>query len=309
MTTHATTPTTIPLQRRSWAGEHQLLAALGPHRTGSLVVTSGGKREPHEPLRRRLAAALEDGRAGEAEQAARLLLRQVGPGAVHEVVSTSLAAAGRRWADGDCAVLTVRRQSVAARSLLERLRGDAAPGDRGQVVLAVPAGERHTLALTALAHRVEGVGYRALVVEDLPLDELAEVAADPGTVAVVLSVHVHLPARATRQVLSALRDAAPDALLALGGPGVPLAARGADLVTDDPDELLRALEGRTDPLTDREREVLLAVADGLTNTEVAEALDVSPATVKSHLDHVFAKTGTVHRAAAVAHALRQGWIR
>ena len=309
MTTNPST-TTVPLQRRSWTGEQDLLTVLTRHRVAAPAQAPrvvGG--EPVEALRQRLSVALEDGRAADAEQAARLLLRRAGAGVVHRVVASCLAAAGRRWADGECGVLTVRRQAVAARTLLERLRGEATPGDRGQVVLAVPPGERHTLALSALAHRVEGAGYRALVVEDLPLDELAEVAGEPGTVAVVLSVHVHLPVRAARHLLGSLRDAAPDVLLVAGGPGVPLGVRGADLVTDDADELMAALEGRTDPLTDREREVLLAVADGLTNTEVAEALEVSSATVKSHLDHVFAKTGTVHRAAAVAHALRQGWIR
>lgn len=62
------------------------------------------------------------------------------------------------------------------------------------------------------------------------------------------------------------------------------------------------------PLTRREGEVLRCVADGLTTAEAAASLGVGAATVRSHLDRIFAKTGTTHRAAAVAVALRRGWV-
>jgi DNA-binding CsgD family transcriptional regulator len=54
--------------------------------------------------------------------------------------------------------------------------------------------------------------------------------------------------------------------------------------------------------------VLGCVADGLTNSEAATRLGVGAATVRSHLDRIFTKTGTTHRAAAVAMALRRGWV-
>jgi DNA-binding CsgD family transcriptional regulator len=55
-------------------------------------------------------------------------------------------------------------------------------------------------------------------------------------------------------------------------------------------------------LTDREREVLDLVAAGATNAAVAEALVVSPGTVKKHLDNIYAKLKVSSRTAAVGRA-------
>jgi DNA-binding NarL/FixJ family response regulator len=55
-------------------------------------------------------------------------------------------------------------------------------------------------------------------------------------------------------------------------------------------------------LTSRERDVLDLVAAGATNAAVAEALVVSPGTVKKHLDNIYAKLGVSSRAAAADRA-------
>ena len=62
-------------------------------------------------------------------------------------------------------------------------------------------------------------------------------------------------------------------------------------------------------LSTREIEVLTAVARGLSNRQVARALHVSEATIKTHLLHVFAKLGVDDRTAAVTVALERGIIR
>jgi len=61
-----------------------------------------------------------------------------------------------------------------------------------------------------------------------------------------------------------------------------------------------------DGLTPREAEVLGLIASGLTNAEIADRLVVSAATVKTHVNHIFAKTGARDRAAAVVYAYGHG---
>jgi DNA-binding CsgD family transcriptional regulator len=62
------------------------------------------------------------------------------------------------------------------------------------------------------------------------------------------------------------------------------------------------------PLTAREFEVVSLAASGLPVSGMGERLTISPGTVKSHLEHIYAKFGVVNRTAAVAHALRTGLI-
>jgi DNA-binding NarL/FixJ family response regulator len=98
-----------------------------------------------------------------------------------------------------------------------------------------------------------------------------------------------------------LKDAGPDLLVqavraaadgeALIAPSVTvrLLAAFADVPTG------RAPAQPIDPLTAREEEVLLAVAEGLANTEIADRLHISLSTVKTHLANLMAKLGARNR--------------
>jgi DNA-binding NarL/FixJ family response regulator len=64
-----------------------------------------------------------------------------------------------------------------------------------------------------------------------------------------------------------------------------------------------------DTLTRRERDVLIAVASGWSNAEIAEWLSIAPTTVKTHVSNVLANIGVRARVQAVAFAYESGLIR
>ncbi|MDQ0774020.1 DNA-binding NarL/FixJ family response regulator [Streptomyces aurantiacus] len=76
----------------------------------------------------------------------------------------------------------------------------------------------------------------------------------------------------------------------------------------EPEPTVPAQEA-SDGLTAREAEVLALIADGLTNQEIARKLHVSTATVKTHINNLFAKTGLKDRAQAVRYAFTKGLVR
>jgi DNA-binding NarL/FixJ family response regulator len=78
-------------------------------------------------------------------------------------------------------------------------------------------------------------------------------------------------------------------------------ARTAPLEWTPPDQT-RLRDG----LTPREATVLALIAEGLSNAEIAERLTVTETTVKSHINHLYSKTGARDRAQAVAYAFRHG---
>jgi NarL family two-component system response regulator LiaR len=61
-------------------------------------------------------------------------------------------------------------------------------------------------------------------------------------------------------------------------------------------------------LTDREREVLALMVEGLNNTQIAGKLTISPSTVKSHVSNILSKFGVASRTEAVTLALRHGLV-
>ena len=95
------------------------------------------------------------------------------------------------------------------------------------------------------------------------------------------------------------------------------AARGESLldtgVTRGVIERLAELSRSTAPagagLSEREREVLLLIAQGLTNKEIAARLFVSPFTARNHVIHILDKLGLSRRAEAAAQAVRLGLLR
>nr|WP_245188080.1 helix-turn-helix transcriptional regulator [Frateuria flava] len=59
------------------------------------------------------------------------------------------------------------------------------------------------------------------------------------------------------------------------------------------------------PLTDRQREIVRWVAQGLSNKEIGRRMGISPTTVKTHLHNIFERAGINGRQQLAVHALRQ----
>jgi DNA-binding NarL/FixJ family response regulator len=142
-------------------------------------------------------------------------------------------------------------------------------------------------------------------------------AAQPETEIVVLTTHAD-----DQSILGALQAGArgyltKDAGIAEISRAIQAAAAHQGLL--DPAVQSRLLAAATaataspapaaelpDELTPREAEVLRLIARGLSNTEIAAALVVSEATVKSHINHLFAKISARDRAQAVHYAYTHG---
>jgi DNA-binding NarL/FixJ family response regulator len=118
-------------------------------------------------------------------------------------------------------------------------------------------------------------GARGYLTKDASAEEIER------AIRALAAGRTHLDAAVQQRLLDAVLDARASA-----------AARTGEL----PDEL-----------TPREAEVLALIAAGLSNAEIADALVVSHATVKTHVNRIFAKTGSRDRAQAVVYAHRHGF--
>ena len=76
----------------------------------------------------------------------------------------------------------------------------------------------------------------------------------------------------------------------------------------DPELALLALSEGTNPLTNREREVLTAALSGISHAEIAARLSVSEGTVRNHLSAAMQKLGTHNRMEAAYLAEQKGWL-
>ncbi|WTG91040.1 response regulator transcription factor [Kitasatospora sp. NBC_01560] len=137
-------------------------------------------------------------------------------------------------------------------------------------------------------------GARGYLTKDAGGEEIARAVADVRSGAAGLSPQVQL------RLLERLAGQAPVRPAASGPAAGPSSAAPA---AGPPGSAADALP---DGLTAREAEVLALIAEGLSNTEIARRLFVSPATVKTHINNLFAKTAVRDRAQAVAYAFRHG---
>ncbi|MNI38253.1 Transcriptional regulatory protein LiaR [compost metagenome] len=92
------------------------------------------------------------------------------------------------------------------------------------------------------------------------------------------------------------------------------AYRGMPVMTGDVAQALtrglrqRTVQGDNSGMTEREKEVLLLIAEGKTNKEIAEELHISIKTVKTHVSNLLMKCELDDRTQLAIYAHRQGWV-
>jgi DNA-binding NarL/FixJ family response regulator len=147
-------------------------------------------------------------------------------------------------------------------------------------------------------------GVRVLVLTTFDLDEYAFGALQAGASGFLLKdVRPHELVAAVRTVASGDAVVSPRVtrrLLEEYARQLPVADAGADPADRYP---------QLASLTEREREVLAVVAQGLSNTEIATSLFVSETTVKSHVGRILAKLGLRDRVQIVVLAYESGLVR
>ncbi len=165
-----------------------------------------------------------------------------------------------------------------------------------RAIAGSPAGE-HTRVLILTTFDLDEYAFSALragasgfLLKDVPPAELVSAIRTVARGDAVVSPRI------TRRLLEEYAHTFPD--VAGAGTGDE-SGIGGEAVTAD---------SRLASLTEREREVLLAVADGLSNAEIAERLYVSEATVKSHVGRLLAKLGLRDRVQAVVFAFQSGIV-
>ena len=189
--------------------------------------------------------------------------------------------------------------------------GEAADG-LGAVALAA-RGEADVMVMDVRMPRLDGVAAarricalgarpRVLMLTTFDLDEYAFAALKAGASGFLLKdVPPHELLFAIRAVHSGDSVVAPSTTRRLIDRFAPLLPAGTE-------QAAPAAAGLAE-LTDREREVLVQVAAGLSNAEIATRLFVSEATVKTHVGRILAKLGLRDRVQAVVLAYETGLVR
>jgi len=157
-----------------------------------------------------------------------------------------------------------------------------------------PVGE-----LAALHHeRVDGSGYHRRLRGDL-LGMPARLLAAADAYHAMTEARPHRPALEPEQAAAELRADAAARRLDADAAEIVLAAAG---------HAAERPRRRPDGLSEREVEVLVLLARGLTNRQMAERLHVSPKTVGHHVEHIYTKLRVSSRAAAALYAAEEGLL-
>jgi DNA-binding NarL/FixJ family response regulator len=185
----------------------------------------------------------------------------------------------------------------------------ATAADGLEAVHAVAEHRPEVVLMDLRMPHLDGVGATEAIHRDHPGTRVVVLTtyADDGSVLGALRAGAsgYLTKDASRDDIRRAIEAAAagQSVLDPAAQAVLLDAAGAAAGADPPAPVGGPLP---DGLTEREAEVLALIAGGLNNQEIATRLFVSEATVKTHVNHIFAKTHSRDRTAAAAYAHRHG---
>ncbi|MFI1380587.1 response regulator [Embleya sp. NPDC020886] len=198
----------------------------------------------------------------------------------------------------------VREPLAAVLALSEDIDVVAAAADGDEVLAAAAAGPVDVVLMDLRMPRTDGIEATRRLTED-----------HPGVAVVVLTTFAD-----DDSILAALSAGARGYLTKNAGRrdivrAIRAAAAGQSVLDREvQDRLLATVRTRAtapkqslpEDITPREREVLTLIGQGLPNRAIAEKLFISEATVKTHINNLFAKAGIRDRADAVRRAIAAG---
>ena len=211
---------------------------------------------------------------------ATILGAQDGIEVVAEAVDGRDAVEQARRLRPDVCLLDVRMPRMDG---IEATRLLAGPGVADPMAVVVVT----TFDLDEYVYGALQAGARGFLLKDAQPSELT------AAIRAVASGEASVSPRVTRRMLE------------LFGSRLPAEGTGDSETGEDPE----ADAARIDVLTDREREVFFAIAEGLSNTELAERFFLSESTVKTHVGRILQKLGLRDRVHIVILAYEQGLTR
>lgn len=183
---------------------------------------------------------------------------------------------------------------------------EAADGEEALSMLraGMDGGLPQIILMDLMMPRMDGVEATGRIMKEFPGMKIVMLTSFLEDEKVVAAVE----AGAVSYVLKTV--SAEELIYALNG-----AVKGMPVMTSDVSQALtrglrqRTAQGESEGLTEREKEVLLLIAEGRANKEIAEELHISIKTVKTHVSNLLMKCELEDRTQLAVYAHRKGWVK
>ncbi|BBH21603.1 transcriptional regulatory protein LiaR [Paenibacillus baekrokdamisoli] len=168
----------------------------------------------------------------------------------------------------------------------------------------IDGGAPNLILMDLMMPQMDGVEATRIIMKEFPHLKIVMLTSFLEDEKVVAAIE----AGAVSYVLKTV--SAEELIYALNG-----AAKGMPVMTSDVSQALtrglrqRTTQGTNEGLTEREKEVLLLIAEGRANKEIADELHISIKTVKTHVSNLLMKCELEDRTQLAVFAHRKGWVK